>query len=148
MTFLFDTSVYLRILLDAQFARRAEPALRRVAPRLFLSSVVRAELTQGARGPEGRALVDRLAGQLERVGRVVTPSHDDWVHAATVQSRLWDSSPGLRTKRLLHDVLLAIGAQRIGARIVTDNERDFVAIGRWVGTRRLSSGALLPPGDG
>jgi predicted nucleic acid-binding protein len=60
MTFLFDTFVYLRILLDARFARQAEPALRRIAPRLYLSSVVRAELTQGARGPEGRSLVDRL----------------------------------------------------------------------------------------
>ncbi len=145
MTFVLDTSVYLRLLLDGGFARKAEPALRRIAPRLFLSSVVRAELTQGARGPKGRALVDRLAGQLERVGRVVTPTHDDWVQGATVQSRLWDVSPSLRTKRLLHDVLLAIGAQRIGAHIVTDNEQDFVIIGRWVKTRRLSSEDLLRP---
>jgi predicted nucleic acid-binding protein len=146
VTFVFDTSVYLRILLDGRFTRQAEPALRRIAAKLYLSSVVRAELTQGARGPEGRGLVDRLSLQLERIGRVVTPTHDDWVQAATVQSRLWDSTPSLRTKRMLHDILLAIGARRIGARIVTDNERDFLAIGRWVPSRRLSSDDLLPSG--
>jgi hypothetical protein len=52
----------------------------------------------------------------------------------------------LRTKRMLHDILLAIGSRRIVASIVTDNERDFVAIGRWVPSRRLSSDALLPSG--
>ena len=145
MTFVFDTSLYIRILLDARFAERAAPALRRMAPRLFLSSVVRAELTQGARGDAGRALVDRLARALERVGRVVTPSHDDWVEATAVQSRIWDSSPALRTKRLLHDILLAKSARRIGARIVTDNERDFAVIARWLPTERMSSDDLTPP---
>lgn len=145
MTFLFDSSVYIRILVDANFARDAEPVLRRIAPRLYLSSVVRAELTQGVRGDAGRLLVERLALQLERVGRVVTPSHDDWVHAAMVQSKLWDASPTLRTKRMLHDILLAISAQRIGARIVTHNERDFVAFARWVPTKRYSAEALLAP---
>jgi predicted nucleic acid-binding protein len=145
VTFLFDTSVYIRILLDGRFAANAEPAIRRLAPRLFLSSVVRAELTQGARGDAGRALVDRLSRQLERIGRVVTPTHQEWVQAATVQSRLWDAHPMWRTKRLLHDILLAISAQRIGARLVTDNERDFQAIGRWVETRRLTSDQLLDP---
>jgi predicted nucleic acid-binding protein len=146
VTFVFDTSLYIRILLDARFAERAAPALRRMAPRLYLSSVVRAELTQGARGQTGRALVDRLARGLERVGRIVTPSHDDWIEAATVQSRLWDSTPSLRSKRLLHDILIATAARKIGARLVTDNERDFGAIARWLPTERISSDELATAG--
>jgi predicted nucleic acid-binding protein len=146
MRFVLDTSLYIRILLDARFAETVAPALRRMAPRLYLSSVVRAELTQGARGDRGRALVDRLARALERVGRVVTPSHDEWVEAAAVQSRIWDSSPTLRSKRLLHDILLATSARRIGARIVTDDERDFAVIARWVPTERMSSDDLAPSG--
>jgi predicted nucleic acid-binding protein len=145
VTFVFDTSLYIRILLDGRFAERAAPALRRIAPRLYLSSVVRAELTQGARGQTGRALVDRVARGLERVGRIVTPSDDDWLEAATVQSRLWDSTPSLRSKHLLHDILIAASARKIGARLVTDNERDFARIARWLPTERMSSGELAPP---
>lgn len=142
MTFLLDTSAYLRILRDARFAAAAEPGLRRIAPRLHLSSVVRAELTQGARGAPGRALVDRLARRLERAGRVVTPSHADWTRAAYVQSLLWDSRPDLRDRRLLADLLIACSARRIGAVLVTDDERDFALIDRWLRTERLRADQL------
>jgi predicted nucleic acid-binding protein len=142
MLFLFDTSVYVRLLLDAPFARAAEPTLRRIAPMLYLSSVVRAELTQGARGAEGRALVDILSRRLERAGRTVTPTHGDWARAAKFQSELWDSVPSLRSKRMLHDFLIALAARRVGARLVTDNEKDFTVIDRWQRTKRLSADDL------
>lgn len=137
MLVLLDTSAYLRILRDAGFAHDAEPALRRIAPRLHLSSVVRAELTQGAKGTAGRALVLRIARRLEQVGRVVTPTHGDWVRAGTIQSMIWDQMPALRTKHLLNDLLIGAAARRIGACLVTDDERDFGIIDRWLPTRRL-----------
>jgi len=62
----------------------------------------------------------------------VSPSHDDWLRAATGQSELWDTIPRLRTKQLLHDFLIAAAARRIGAHLVTDNEGDFAIIDRWV----------------
>ncbi len=133
----------MRVLLDVGFARAAESGLRRLAPTMYLSSVVRAELTQGARGPAGRALVDVLVRRLERVGRTVHPSHDDWRRAATWQSALWDDAPHLRSKRLLHDLLIAIAARRIGAHIVTDNERDFAIIDRWLRTKRIGTDDVL-----
>jgi predicted nucleic acid-binding protein len=142
MPFLFDASAYMRVLLDADFARAAEPALRRLAPTMYLSSVVRAELTQGARGPAGRALVAVLARRLEQVGRTVSPSHDDWLRASTWQSELWDAVPRLRTKRLLHDFLIATAARRVGAHIVTD-DGDFALIDRCIRTDRLSTNDLL-----
>lgn len=111
----------------------------------MLSSVVRAELTQGARGPAGRALVVRLARRIERVGRVVTPTHSDWVRAATVQSQVWDEFPGLRSRRLLLDLLIACGAQRVGAHLVTEDDRDFGLIDRWIRTKRLRLDALALP---
>lgn len=139
---LLDTSVYLRVLLERAFADAAEPTLRRIGPRIRLSSVVRAELTQGARGPAGRALVDHLARRLERLGRVVAPSHDDWVRAGTVQSKIWDAHPGLRTKRLLNDLLIACAARRVGALLVTDDERDFPVLDRWLPTERIDADEL------
>lgn len=143
MPFVFDASAYLRLLLDARFARAAEPAIRRLAPSLYLSSVVRAELTQGARGRAGRALVDVLARRLERVGRTIAPSHEDWAYAAGCQSKLWDANPNLRDKSLLHDMLIALAARRVGAHLVTDNEQDFAIVDRWIRTKRLSTDDLI-----
>jgi predicted nucleic acid-binding protein len=139
VVFLLDTSTYIRILRDRPFALAAEAALRRISPRLYLSSVVRAELTQGARGRTGRSLVDRLARRLERVGRVVTPVHRDWVRAATIQSQAWDAAPGFRSRRLLLDILIACGAVRVGAILITDDEGDYRTIDRWIPTKRLRS---------
>src|SRR5262245_50566132 len=99
---------------------------------MYLSSVVRAELTQGARGVLGRRLVSRLLRALERTGRVVTPTHNDWIEASTIQSRVWDSAPRLRTKSLLHDLLIAKSARRIGACVVTADLEDFEIINEWV----------------
>ena len=142
MVFLLDTSAYVRILRDRPYAERAEAALRRIAPLLHLSSVVRAELTQGARGTEGRALVAKLSRRLEQAGRVVVPVHQDWLRAATVQSQVWDAMPGLRQRHLLHDLLIACGARRVGAILVTDNERDYRIIDRWLPTKRLTAADL------
>lgn len=143
MRFILDTSVYLAVLLDKEFALRAEGALRRIAPVTYLSSVVRAELTQGARGEVGRRLVARVARALEQTGRVVAPSHEDWTAAGVIQSRIWEAKPRLRTKSLLHDLLIAQSARRVGARVVTGNVADFELIHDWVSIEILDMAALL-----
>ena len=143
MKVLLDTSVYLTILHDRSFAISAESMLRRIAPQMFLSSVVRAELTQGARGESGRLLVAKLARALESVGRVISPNHEDWVEAASIQSKIWDAKPALRSKRLLNDLLIARSARRVGACIFTDNEGDFELIGRWLPVEVLRAADLL-----
>jgi predicted nucleic acid-binding protein len=119
--------------------------LRRIAPRILLSSVVRAELTQGARGAQGRRLVAHLTARLERVGRILLPSHADWLRAGEVQSMIWDARADLRTKSMLHDILIASSARQIGACIVTSNEADFATIDRWIRTRRMSTADLTRP---
>jgi predicted nucleic acid-binding protein len=117
---------------------QVEPVFRKIAPRLYLSSVVSAELTQGARGDPGRRLVATLTRSLERTGRLVTPTHADWTHAATIQSMVWDKLPSMRTKPILLDLLIAQGARNIGACIVTANTKDFRTIHDWVPIEILS----------
>ena len=130
MKVLLDTNVYFGILHDAVFRDRHRDRLRRLAPRTWLSSVVRLELLQGARGELGRAAVNRATRTLERVRRVVAPTHEDWVLAGKTQGRLWDESPALRTKRWQNDILIACSARRIGAIVVTFNLADFEAIAK------------------
>lgn len=143
LRFLLDTSVYLAILLDKEFGGRAEASLRRIAPLMYLSSVVRAELTQGARGEAGRSLVTRLSRSLERTGRVIAPTHEDWIDAGVIQSKIWDSQARLRTKLLLHDILIAKSARRVGACVVTLNSKDFLLIEKWMPLDVLDAEDLL-----
>lgn len=138
MNLIFDTNVYFAILADPTFLTEHGLWLRSVAPRTFVSSVVIAELVQGAKGDLARRRVRRATASLERVGRVVTPSHVDWARAGTVQGKIWDRHPSLRTKAMLADVLIACSASRIGALVVTSNLRDFTLIATHVHHRFLS----------
>lgn len=142
MNFLLDTNVYFAVLHDSTFLEHHRSDLLRIAPRTFLSSVVRAELLQGAKGNLGRARVSRATRQLERAGRVISPTHADWVAAGTVQGRIWDDDASMRTKHLLHDILIVCASRRIGAVVVTDNARDFAAIRRYLPHRAHSMSEL------
>jgi predicted nucleic acid-binding protein len=138
VNFLFDTNIYFAAIHDPGFLARHHDDLLRMGPRTFLSSVVRSELLQGAQGDLGRARVSRATQHLERAGRVVPPTHDDWVTAGTIQGRIWDNAASLRSKRLLHDILIVCAARRIGAIVITDNARDFDLIRRYLPHHALS----------
>lgn len=90
MNFLLDANIYFAAIHDATYLARHREDFLRIGPRTFLSSVVRSEMLQGAKGELGRARVSRATRHLERVGRVVPPTHDDWVTAGTVQGRIWE----------------------------------------------------------
>jgi predicted nucleic acid-binding protein len=123
--YLLDTNVYFHTLHDPAYLVRYRPALLRVGPHTYLSSVVRLELVQGARGDLGRARVGKTVEPLERAGRVVAPTHADWTHAGVVQGRIWDDHRQLRTKVLQNDLLIVCRARRIGAIVITENVADF-----------------------
>jgi predicted nucleic acid-binding protein len=129
---LFDTNVYFHTLQDLPYLRRYRPALLRVAPHTYLSSVVRLELVQGARGDVARARVGKAVEPLERAGRVVAPTHADWTQAGVVQGRIRDDRPSSRTKSLQNDLLIVCSARRIGAMVITENVEDFDTIRRYL----------------
>lgn len=143
MNFLLDANIYFGAIHDPGFLARHRDVLLRVGPRTFLSSVVRAELLQGAKGELGRARVNRATRNLERAGRVVPPTHDDWVTAGTVQGRIWDDDVSLRSKRVLHDLLIVCAARRVGAIVITENTGDFDLIRRYLAHRALSMSEVV-----
>lgn len=142
MKVVFDTNIYVALLCDPDTATARRPAIERFAPSTYLSSVVLAELLQGARGEIARARLRKALRSLERSGRLVTPSHAEWVQAAQVQGAIWDRAPSLRTKKLLHDALLACSARRIGATVVTQNVEDFDLIRAHVDHRAITLAGL------
>jgi predicted nucleic acid-binding protein len=122
---LFDSSVYISGI------RRGDDAVlaqRRFSPDtlLWLSSVVLEELYAGAFG-EMRDSVERLERDFERARRILVPNLGDCSQAGRVLARLAAKYGYERIGqgRLTNDALIAMSAARIGARVITVNERDF-----------------------
>jgi len=122
---LFDSSVYISGI------RRGDDAVlaqRRLSPDtlLWLSSVVLEELYAGAVG-QVRDSVERLERDFERARRILVPNLSDWTHTGQVLARMAAKYgyEKIGQGRLTNDALIAMSAARIGARVITINERDF-----------------------
>lgn len=70
----------------------------------------------------------------EGAQRIVTPSHLVWKEVGRVVAVLLEKTPQFRSKLasgLLNDILIALSARSIGARVVTGNGQDFQLIQRF-----------------
>lgn len=129
-----DTNCFI----DASTSDAANAAFEafttRAAPRLYLSSVVSAELRAGAPEPADRQrLQDELLHPYERRGRVVTPSAAAWhalggVLAALVRAEGLELSKVRRS--FVFDILIAYSCREIGALFVSGNIQDLDRIAR------------------
>ena len=90
------------------------------------------ELSVNARDGRTRAHVREFVQPMERAGRVVSPTFDDWLEAARVVTAIEERDRGWRAKLrgLLNDILIALCARRIGALLITYNKDDFRLIQR------------------
>lgn len=132
MPILLDTNVYLFAMKSDSGAEFFE---RRFLPLTFqtvLSSVVVEELYAGALDAGAVRLVERYVGALERAGRVVTPTFQDWKGAGKLVAQITRKEPGRKPKvqQMANDLLLAFCARRIGADLFTFNRDDFELIRR------------------
>jgi len=129
---LLDTNVYLCAMKSEEgaafFQRTFVPAVFRT----HLSSVVVEELYAGALDRGALHLVERYVGALERSGRTVTPTFQDWKEAGRLVAQITRREPGRKVKvqQMVNDILLALGARRIGADLYTFNGADFELIRR------------------
>lgn len=108
---------------------------RRFLPLVFqthLSSVVVEELYAGALDAQAVGLVESYVGALERAGRVIAPTFQDWKEAGRLIARVTRKEAGRKSKvqQMLNDILLALCARRIGADLFTFNREDFQLIHR------------------
>jgi predicted nucleic acid-binding protein len=129
---LLDTNIYLFAMKSRSGAEFFE---RRFLPLTFqtiASSVVVQELYAGALDAGAVRLVERYVGALERAGRVVAPTFQDWKEAGRLVAQITRKEPGRKPKiqQMLNDILLALSARRIGADLFTFNRDDFELIRR------------------
>lgn len=132
MPILLDTNVYLFALKSDKGASFFERYFLPLVFQTYLSSVVVEELYAGALDKGAIRLVDRQVGALERAGRLVTPTFEDWKEAGKLVAQITRKEPGRKPKiqQMLNDILLALSARRIGADLFTFNRDDFQLIRR------------------
>ena len=92
---------------------------------MWLSAVAIAELYAGTRSREDSLLLDRFVAVMQRIGRVLTPTDEDWRVAGRLLARRVRLHGPLRPRDHLADVLILVSAARIGGTVVTANVRHF-----------------------
>lgn len=133
MKCILDTNVYLFAINseagEELFTQRFMPLVFRA----FLCSVVAEELYAGAVDAAAVGLVERYAGVLDRCGRVVSPTFQDWKEAGKLVAQMTRKESGRKSKvqQMLNDILIAFCARRIGATLFTFNREDFTLIRRY-----------------
>ncbi len=98
-----------------------------VRPMLFMSAVVLSELYAGAPDIQSIKLLDKLYQTFHNVARLITPDKRDWQQTGRVIAKL-RKKYGFETKylaRIQNDILIACSARKLGAFVVTRNEKDF-----------------------
>jgi predicted nucleic acid-binding protein len=119
---ILDTSAYVENVRAGWFEEKllSLPFLVRV------NAVVGVELLRGARSRQPRRFVE----QLRRRFPLVVPTGSDWMQSGVVVRALAERHGFeiAKLRKLHFDVLIALGARRIGAHLITCNARDFLAI--------------------
>jgi predicted nucleic acid-binding protein len=129
---LIDTDLYIDLIQSGTTLSLIRELYDKDAPGIYFSSIVAQELLAGARSLAGRRRVELLFRPFERVGRVVTPSHNHWKVAGGILARVLQHRPDLKSKlpALVNDCLLALSARSIGATLYTRNRDDFILLQR------------------
>ena len=127
---LIDTNIYIDFLRRGAYSEIISNIYAYATPGIYFSSVVIQELLIGAIGKEGRKNVETLYRPFENMGRIVTPTHNNWKEAGNLLSLLRIRRKDLKTKipALINDTLIALSAKSIGATIYTSNVTDFQTI--------------------
>lgn len=127
--YVIDTNVYVEAIRTESGNRALAAFQRRFAPFLFQHSAVAQEILAGsADEPAYREYHEHWVAPFEALGRLITPSHDAWMRAALILTRLVErgalSRGGFR-RSFLNDCLVAATAREHGFILVTRNPRDF-----------------------
>ncbi|MPZ13591.1 MAG: PIN domain-containing protein [Chloroflexi bacterium] len=115
------------------------PALERAlhTGRVWLCSVVVAELYAGTRSAGDAALVDHIVDAMRRIERLLTPTGGDWARAGRLLVRRARLHGDLRARDHLADALILVSAAAVRGTVVTANLRHFLV---W---QRLAAAAGL-----
>jgi hypothetical protein len=121
-----DTNLYI----DWLNAGEHEESIFQAGTVKFLSAVVMMELSAGAFAACDRRLLSGIFNTFTKLNRILTPTAATYREGGEVLRRL-QTADGYdlgRAHSLANDVLIALSARSIGATVLTQNQRDFLAI--------------------
>ena len=134
--YVLDTQLFINAFRDPVANETLQRFHRAFAPFEYLSVVVAQELRAGVRQPSDRKALERNVLKIfERASRTITPSANAWHRSGDLLAEM-AKQQGLEiprvSKAFANDVLLALSCREAGCVLVTDNERDFRRIRRFV----------------
>jgi predicted nucleic acid-binding protein len=134
--YVIDTQLFFDAFRDPAANEALQDFHRAFAPFEHLSVVVGQELRAGvSRNEDRKALERHVLTVFERAGRTIVPSASAWHRSGDLLSAM-AMQEGLEigrvSKSFANDILLALSCREAGCVLITDNERDFQRIRRYV----------------
>ena len=134
--YVLDTQLFINAFRDPAANEALQQFHRALSPFEHFSVIVAQELRAGVRRPQDRRALERNVLEVfARAGRTITPSADAW-HTSGDLLAAMARQEGLEiarvSKAFANDVLLALSCREAGCVLVTDDERDFQRIRRFV----------------
>lgn len=134
--YVLDTQLFIQGFRDRAANEALQQFHRVFAPFEYLSVIVAQELRSGIRRPQDqRALERHVLNVFERANRAITPSADAYHRSGDLLAEM-ARKDGLEIARVpkafANDILLALSCREAGCVLVTDNQRDFERIRRFI----------------
>ena len=134
--YVLDTQLFINAFRDPVANEALQQFHRAFSPFEHFSVIVAQELRAGVRRPQDRKALERnVLKVFQRANRTITPSADAWNRSGDLLAEM-ARHEGLEiarvSKAFASDVLLALSCREAGCVLVTDNERDFQRIRRFV----------------
>lgn len=134
--YVLDTQLFINAFRDPVANEALQRFHRAFAPSEHLSVIVAQELRAGVQRSQDRKALERnVLTVFTRANRMITPSADAWHRSGDLLAEI-AKQEGLEiarvSKAFANDVLLALSCREVGCVLVTDNERDFQRIRRFV----------------
>jgi len=134
--YVLDTQLFINAFRDPVVSEELQRFHRAFSPFEHFSVIVAQELRAGVKRRRDRKMLERnVLKVFQRASRTITPSADVWHRSGDLLAEM-ARQEGLEIARLskafANDVLLALSCREAGCVLVTDNERDFHRIRRFV----------------
>lgn len=131
-----DTQLFIHSFRNAAASAELDRFHERLGPAEYLSAIVAQELRAGIRSDhDAHALERNVIRIYQRTGRSFAPSEFAWHRSGDVLAQM-AKQEGLELSRVsksfANDILLALSCREFGCVLITENERDFRRIQRYV----------------
>jgi predicted nucleic acid-binding protein len=134
--YVLDTQIFINAFRDPAANEALQRFHRAFSTFEYLSVIVAQELRAGVKQPADRKALERnVLRVFERASRVIAPSPGAWHRSGDLLAEMAQRE-GLElasvSKAFANDILLALSCREAGCVLVTENDRDFSRIRRFV----------------